>query len=169
VGGLEEDIEEMEVVDIEVDQEAVDTVGALALEDLDTEVDHQVDQEDMMVKLEKADQRVDTELLVVMTMEVVDTEVDLEEADIVEALALEDLDTEALRVEAMEDMHSVIADQVDIVSHDHLSTVEMLDIMHTHSEENNLFIQTKKNTKCLVFFCIIRSIPLFSVLSRSVQ
>jgi hypothetical protein len=131
VGDLEADIVEMEVVDTGVDHHqdlVVDTVEVLALEDLDIEVVHREVREDMMAKLVKEDQRVDIELLVVMIMEVV---------DIVEVLALEGLDIEVLRVEVMEVIHLVIVDLVATVSQDHLSTVEIQDIMLTHREENN--------------------------------
>jgi hypothetical protein len=144
VGDLEEDIEEMEVeVDTEVDHHqdlVVDTVEVLALEDLHTEADHLVDQEDMMAKAEKEDHhQVDTHLLVVMRAEV-DIEVDHHQdlvVDTVEVLALEDQDIVVLRVEAMVVTRSVIVGLVDTVSHDPLSIVEMLDIMHTLSEENS--------------------------------
>jgi hypothetical protein len=146
----EEDIEEMGAeVDIVVDHrqdQVEDTEEALALED-------QV--EDTMVKAEKVDHHlVDTHLLVVMTMEVEDTEVDRPqvlvedtEVDHHQVAHQEDLDTVVLRVEATEVTHSVIVDHLlDTASHDHLSLEEMHLTMHTHSEESSIFVH-KKNSE----------------------
>ena len=158
------------VVDTEVDHHqvlVVDTEEDLALEDQeeDTEVDHldhlQVDQEDMMAKAEKVDHlQVDTHLLVVMTMEVVDTEVVRHQDLVVDTRVdrAEGLDTEALRVEAMEVTHSVIADHLlDTASHDHLSLEEMHLTMHTLSEVNNSFIQ-KRTPKGVLFLLFDHSL-----------
>ncbi len=154
----EEDIEEMEaevVEDTEVDHHQVlvaDTVEGLAQEDqedqeVDTEVDHhQVleDQVDTMARAERvAHHQEDTHLLVVMTTEVEDTEVD----------QVVGLDTVVLRVEATEVTHSVMLQHLlDTASHDHLRIVEMHLTMHILSEVNSSFIQKEL---LLEFFFVI--------------
>ena len=152
-------------VDTEVDHHQVlveDTEEGLAQEDqeVDTVVDHldhlRVDQEDTMVKAEKVDRHlVDTHLLVVMTMEVEDTEVDHHQVLVVDTRVdqVVDLDIVVLRVEATEVTHSVIVVALpDTASHDHLSLEEMHLTMHTLSEVNNRFIQ--KRTPEMEFFFV---------------